>query len=119
LHFNCRSLRVPIIDGERLGTRPANAAVRRELGDLRGPERRRLVETMVGRVPETQTYAEFLRNQSVAFQNEALGVTKAKLFRDGGLTLDRFVDPTGRELTIPELYQLESDAFRRAGISPP
>lgn len=119
LHFNCRSLRVPFIDAERLGTRPANAATERELRGLRGPERREAVQRLVGRVPETQTYAEFLRNQSVAFQNEALGVRKAQLWRKGGLELDAFVDPTGREYTLDELYRLEPDAFVRAGLDAP
>lgn len=119
LHRNCRSLRVPVVAGERLGTRPANAATERELRGLRGPERREAVSKMVGQVPETQTYAEFLANQSVQFQNEALGVTKARLYRDGGLTLDRFVDASGNELTLLELYELEQEAFVRAGIPRP
>lgn len=119
LHRNCRSLRVPFVDGERLGTRPANAATERALRGLRGRERRAAVSQLVGQVPETQTYATFLRNQPVSFQNEALGVTKAKLFRKGGLELDQFVDPTGRELTLDELYELERPAFERAGVPQP
>lgn len=116
VHVNCRSVRVPLVDGAVIGTRPATGATERQLQGLRGPERRRVVEQLTGRVPARTTYAEFLRGQTVSFQEEALGVTKAKLFRQGKLPLDRFVDQRGNELTLNELRQREPGAFQRAGI---
>jgi hypothetical protein len=47
-----------------------------------------------------------------------MGVTKAKLFRDGGLELDKFVHRNGDELTLRELAQKHADAFRAAGLDP-
>ena len=116
VHFNCRSLRVPFVDGAQAGTRPANRATTKDLAGLSGPERRRKVQSLVGPVPARQSYSTFLNNQSVGFQNDALGVTKAKLFRKGKLPLDRFVTEQGRELTLKELRQRQPEAFRLAGL---
>ena len=69
-----------------------------------------------GQVPADLTYQTWLQKQSVARQNEVLGETKAKLFRDGGLKLDRFVDRQGREYTLDELRQRDAEAFTRAGL---
>ncbi len=47
-----------------------------------------------------------------------LGPTKAKLFRDGDLTLAKFVDAkTGRSFTLDELRKKESAAWMRAGLN--
>lgn len=116
LHFNERSLYVPAVNGRRIGSRPATGASQRLLEGLRGRERRAAVERLTGQVPAETTYTEFLRRSTVDFQNEALGVTKARLFRRGGLSLDRFVNEAGRELTVRELIQLQPEAFRRAGL---
>ena len=72
--------------------------------------------SMNGQVPESTTYNEWLRKQPKDVQEEALGKTKAKLYRDGGLSVDRFVDRTGAELTLDELRKGEADAFKKAGI---
>jgi len=61
-------------------------------------------------------YAEFLRGQPVGFQNEVLGTTKARLFRRGDLSLDKFTDRAGGELTIAELAQTQPQAFAAAGL---
>ncbi len=116
VHFNCRSIRVPFVDGSQAGTRPANAATEKALKGLKGRERRAAVKQLVGQVPATETYQIFLRKQTVAFQNEAMGVTKARLFRKGGLDLDKFVTSQGRDLTISELRTRHPGAFRQAGL---
>lgn len=116
IHINCRSIRVPAVNGKAIGTRPSNTATERQLRGLRGPARRRAVEKLVGQVPASTTYQEWLTGQSVSFQNEILGPTRGVLFRKGGLTLDAFVDSSQRQWTLPELFQREGPAFRRAGI---
>jgi len=142
LHFNCRSLRVAAIDGTLLGDRPAKPTTERLLaqeyarenglsgvkgradlprgtkGDFDKWKRGRIRE-LVGPVPATSTYQTWLKKQSNAFQEEVLGTTKAKLFRNGGLTLDKFVDlRSGREFTLDELARKHADAFRAAGLDP-
>lgn len=116
IHINCRSIRVPAIDGKAVGTRPADATTEDALGNLRGPARRRAVQKLVGQVPAETTYQQWLTRQNVAFQNEVLGPTRGVLFRKGGLTLDRFVDNSGNQYTLAELFEREAAAFSRAGI---
>lgn len=61
------------------------------------------------------TYNAWLKRQPVEVQNEILGPTKARLFRNGGLTIDRFANDN-RAYTIEELKRRESAAFERAGL---
>lgn len=116
LHMSCRSLRVPVLDGAVLGSRPFVAATRAELQGLNRRQRSARIRSLTGRVPATQTYQEFLGNQTVAFQNEVLGVQKARLFRDGNLPLNRFTDRAGNELTLDQLRVREFAAFEAAGL---
>jgi SPP1 gp7 family putative phage head morphogenesis protein len=122
LHFNCRSLRVPVLNGRLAGTRPANATTRRLLQGLSPEERARTVDRLVGQVPASENYATFLRKQSVDFQNDTMGVTKARLFRRGKLGLEKFVNQAGKELSIKDLRNLSVTdpdirrAFELAGL---
>lgn len=141
LHFNCRSLRVAVLDGTLLGDRPAKPFVEKELvqeyaeendlGQIKNRDdlphgtkgaydkwKRGRIREMIGPVPASTTYNEWLKGQSKVFQDDTLGVTKAKLFRDGGLALDRFVSRTGDELTLAQLADREVEAFIAAGLDP-
>lgn len=62
---------------------------------------------------EAPSYSDWLKRQPEAVQNDILGATKAQLFRDGKLTLDRFVDSKGRVLTLEELKRRDGAAFAR------
>ncbi len=62
------------------------------------------------------TYGSWLADQSEAVQDEALGPTRGKLYREGGLSIDKFVDDRHRPLNLAELRQTETKAFARAGI---
>ncbi len=119
LHINCRSLRAPVVDGRKLGRRPANAATERQLRGLRGPARRRAVEKLVGTVPAETTYTQFLRRQNAAFQDEVLGPARGRLFRSGQIDLKGFVDNSGSRLTLRQLYERDPGAFQRAGVPAP
>ena len=102
-HFNCRSTVVPEID-------KAFSALEK------GMER----ASIDGPVPAKETYYEWLKNQPAKFQDEALGPTRAALFRDGGISAQRFSELNlGRNfepLTLLEMQRLEPVAFDRAGI---
>ena len=119
IHINCRSIRVPVIDGRRLGTRPSVAATRRELQGLTGAARRRALDKLVGRVPAATTYQTWLGRQTVGFQNEVLGPTRGILFRKGEIDLAGFVDVSGQRHTLRELYDLDPTRFQRAGVPAP
>lgn len=141
LHIACRSLRVGVMDGEMLGERPAKASTTkqllREFTDARKLPRvtsrddlprgtkglydtfaRKRIRELTGRVPAVTSYQVWLQQQSRQFQEDTLGVTKAKLFRDGGLTLDKFVAADGTELTLAQLAVKQAEAFRAAGLDP-
>ena len=103
-HWNCRSSTTPVIRSWK------------ELGiDL--PESAKSTRaSMDGQVPEDMTYQDWLRKQPVERQDDILGKTKGKLFRKGGLTLERFVDRNGRELNLTELRAKNAAAFAKAGL---
>jgi SPP1 gp7 family putative phage head morphogenesis protein len=119
LHPNCRSLRIPVIEGRALGSRPFTTATQRQLGDLKGPARRRAIDKLVGKVPADVNYTEWLRRQNAAFQNEVLGPTRGRLFRSGELDLKGFVDNSGQRHTLRQLYDQDPGTFQRANIPAP
>lgn len=86
-HINCRSTSVPVLDPIP-GIKPF----------------------------EFPSYDAWLRRQSPETQADILGAAKAKLFRDGGLTVDRFTDNKGRVLTLDELRRRDATAFEKAGV---
>lgn len=124
LHFNCRSIRVPVLDGQEISTRPAKATTERLLraeyeaaggkGSFREFSRKR-VRQLTTVVPSNLGYNDWLKTQSTAFQNDVLGPTRAKLFRQG-VSVDKFVNRAGDELTLSELRKRHADAFAAAGL---
>lgn len=141
LHIQCRSLRVAVLDDELLGSRPMKPVTERmllrefsEQRGIRAPGRRaglprgtkgefdrfarQRTRELVGKIPAKTTYQEWLRTQSTEFQNDVLGPTKAKLFREGRLTLKKFVNRAGDEIPLRDLARIEADAFRAAGLDP-
>lgn len=79
---------------------------------------RRRMRELTGTTPAKTTYGQWLKRQSAAVQDDIMGGTKGALFRRGDLTLDKFVEPTGRELSLSELAQRYPGAFTRANLSP-
>ena len=141
LHIACRSLRVASFSEERLGMRPAKPVTeemllrefgeREKIGTVKSRDdlprgyktafdgfKRKRVRELTGRVPNAESYQTWLQKQSKAFQDDTMGVTKAKLFRDGGLTLDKFVAASGTELTLAQLAAKHAQAFKAAGLDP-
>jgi len=99
-HWGCRSTTVPNINSRfslaagMTGQRPANGAG--------GP----------GVVSGKATYGGWLRKQPASFQDQAIGPERARLFRSGKLTIDKFTDPTGEVYTLAQLEQLHPMAFQ-------
>jgi SPP1 gp7 family putative phage head morphogenesis protein len=141
LHFQCRSLRVPTFDGDILADRPAKPTTEkmllREYAKKNGLDRvpksrsglpyghkgkfdqfkRQRVRELTERVPESVSYNDWLARQSREFQEDVLGKKKARLYKDGKLTLDKFVNRNGDELTLAELKSQYPDAWKRAGLA--
>lgn len=95
-------------DWRNMSTAERNAAIRARR-DAWGQEN-------IGQLPSSTTYSEWMSRQPVAFQDEVLGTTKARLFRSGKLTLDDFVDRAGRELPLAELRRRFPRAFETGGV---
>jgi SPP1 gp7 family putative phage head morphogenesis protein len=53
------------------------------------------------------TYDDWLKRQDTATQDEILGTERAKLWRNGDVKLDRFVDRKGEPWTLDELRKRE------------
>ena len=140
VHFQCRSMRVAVVTPEAIGNRPIRQFTKqglvREYSRQNGLKvqtkranlprghkgafdtfARKRMRDLTGRAPAKTTYQEFLTRQSVEFQNDVLGVTRGKLFRDGGLTLDKFVDQSGKVFTLEQLAAAHSVAFKAASVS--
>lgn len=106
-HFNCRSQRVPVIKEEF-----------RILTDF--PSKRSARDPKTGKsklVHGKTTYNSWLKDQPKGFQEEVLGKTRAKLFREGGLSMDKFVDHNYKEIPLNKLKRLEPKAFEAAGLN--
>lgn len=127
VHVNCRSVRVALVTPDLIGHRPFNAAGKKQLlteyskkagfkkvpltrdGLPRGHKgkydafARVRGRELIGRVPAKTTYEQFLRRQTPAFQDSVLGKARGKLYRDGKVPLERFVDVTGKQYTLAEL----------------
>ena len=69
---------------------------------------------MSGQVPADMKYADWLKKQSAAIQDDVLGPTRAKEFR-AGKPLGAFFNEKGRLLTLDGLKQ--RDARRREAVA--
>ncbi|WII95804.1 minor capsid protein [Moraxella haemolytica] len=95
-HFNCRSSFEIIYDG------------------YIAPKQRASEHGVV----ENQTYYEWLKNQPAHYQDEVLGKTRGKLFRDGGMSIEKFkslqLDKNFTPLTLEQMRELEPVMFEKA-----
>jgi len=72
--------------------------------------------SMDGSVPGKTTYEEWLGNQSETRQIQVLGEKRAKLFNEGGLSLEDMRTARGEEINLDELRKRNAAAFKRAGL---
>lgn len=89
----CRALNGRVFAPDRLPTYPAHFG-----------ERSSLVPIGRGDVtPIVPSYDQWLQDQDTATQDEALGPTRARLWREGRITAEDLATRTGRPLTLAEL----------------
>jgi SPP1 gp7 family putative phage head morphogenesis protein len=78
--------------------------------------------SMNGYVPADLSYYEWLQTQPEDVQAEAIGPTRAKLLRDGGLTGEEFarlnLGKNFEPLTLAQMQQIDPGAFERAALLP-
>lgn len=105
LHYNCRCVRVPSLNGDVIGDRPYTSATEDQLAGLDEADRAEAVKQLTGTVPASMNYQEWLSTQSSDFQDEVLGPSRGAMFREGTLPLSKFVNRDGDTLTLDELQQ--------------
>lgn len=73
----------------------------------------------VQQIPADTTWDSFLRRQPRAFVVETLGKSRAALFIDGKMNINKFTDMTGKSITLKELKAKPSlkSAFDDAGLT--
>lgn len=72
--------------------------------------------SMDGKVPADLTYFQWLEKQSTSVQEDVLGPTRMKLWKEGGIAPDRFQNDLGRVYTLDELKRRRPQAFKEAGL---
>lgn len=102
-HWHCRTSEIPVLKPEF--EREIPGSVRPAVG-----------ADGVEQVSSKTTYQQWLARQPASFQIDVLGPARYKLFSKGELTLDKFVNENGRQITLEQLKQLEPRAFERAGL---
>jgi hypothetical protein len=90
-HWGCRSVAVPVTKSWR------------ELGFDNDELDEGTRSSMDGYVPAETTYKDWFGKQSAARQNEILGPTRGKLYREGKYTLNRFYNDRGRVIPLEQL----------------
>jgi SPP1 gp7 family putative phage head morphogenesis protein len=103
IHPNCRSTTIPILSKEF---------------DFLSKGRTRSAE--FGPVSKETSYYDWLKRQSKEDQFYVLGESRGRLFREGGMSAERFrelqFDRNFEPLTLAEMRRLEPQAFERAGL---
>ena len=90
LHFNCRSMLVPVTLSYR------------ELGiDVDEPKGTRASD--LGQIPADTSFDDFLKRHDAAYVDDLLGPGRADLWRKGTITLSDLLGQTGRPLTLAQL----------------
>lgn len=128
-HPNCRSIMTPVLKSWKELAKPGAFKQGRGASDIDSLFKKKLrkqglkpVEiqrikrntraSMNGQVPGDLNYQDWLGRQPEGFQNEVLGKTRGRLFRDGNLRLDRFVDDaTGGTLTLDQIRQANEKSW--------
>lgn len=104
IHWCCRSVETYILkSSEELGIK---------VGEVKDSSR----ASMDGQVPSETTYQEWFSRQSFTRQSRVVGVTRARLIRDGGMSPDQFYNDKGEWLTIEQLREYDEQAFKDAGL---
>ncbi|WP_298146273.1 minor capsid protein [uncultured Acinetobacter sp.] len=112
IHPNNRTTYVPCDkDGNLAGKRPF-VMDERKVKDIPKDERKHLI----GQLDANTKFKDFFDQADEFFQRTWLGKTKYELYKKGGYTLDKFVDPLGKPYTIAQLKELDAKTFKELGL---
>lgn len=112
LHPHCRSVLLGVnADGELPGKRPF-VMDERKIKDIPKDQR----DGIIGQLNANTSFKDFFKKADDFFQEEWLGPTRYKLYKEGHYSIDKFVDPMGRQYTLAELKLLDEKTFRELGL---
>lgn len=69
-----------------------------------------------GQINAATSQDSWMKSQPAWFQDSALGPTRAKLLREGGMQINQFVDMLGKPIPLRQLRELDAAAFAQAGL---
>lgn len=121
-HPNCRCILAPALDSDMVGNRPYVRALKvrkrdgsnefRSIGNMTKNQREQ-AGLKIGQVKASTTFKSWFDGQDAAFQREWLGPSRYKLYKEGGLSLDRFVDvQSGKQYSLEELRRRDAETFK-------
>lgn len=121
LHPNCRSQLVPYDDKFLVGKRPYVTVDKykgkfRPAGKLSAKQKLDL-NYDAGQVSAKTSYKEWFARQDAGFQKDWLGESRFKLYKEGGYSIDRFVDDLGHKYNLAELAAKDAATFKRLGFN--
>jgi SPP1 gp7 family putative phage head morphogenesis protein len=122
LHFSCRcyyTMGTGPIDEPRTGTKAAVGGKQATINPARKLRYRGKRDTDIfkpGQIDAALSQDDWLRSQPDWFIESSLGKTRAKLFKDGNVKIEKFVDMAGSPLSLEELRKIDAKAFERAGL---
>lgn len=123
VHYGCRSSYYFVTDKSEIGQGKKSAVGGKGDGEDINPNRRLRYRGKKdkdifkpGQINASTSQDAWLRNQPRWFVESALGDTRAKLFLDGKMSIDKFTDMQGRTITLNQLRELDANAFKRAGL---
>jgi hypothetical protein len=111
-HRNSRTINIGCDkDGNIAGQRPF-VMDERKVKDIPKEERKHLI----GQLDANTSFKDFFNKADDFFQEEWLGSSRYKLYKDGNYSIDKFVDPLGRQYTLKELKALDEKTFKELGL---
>lgn len=111
-HPNSRTILVGCdADGKLIGRRPY---VMDDKSVAKIPKDER--DAKIGQVNANTDYQHWFNDSTEDFKRTWLGKTRYDLYKDGGYSIDRFVDPTNKEYTIAQLRELDKKTFKELGL---
>lgn len=107
-HYQCRTVPAPVVDWDALGREPPPEGTRsaRDFSNVSEEELERGGRGRVGevtRIPTSVKGEQWLRDQPQRVQEKMLGVGKAKLFRDGDISLSDILRRDNSTVPLSEL----------------
>lgn len=123
-HVSCRSIMVAVFSSEgvmaAVGSRPfvRSGTSIRKMKFASKAERDAWGAANIGTIPAKVPYSDWIKRQPAEFQNQTLGVTRAKLLRGGKIEIEEFTTTQGNRITLDQLANSNPTAFMAAGLDP-